>query len=273
MSNPPKQIDWHLMAEKFDLWLPHIEPVGEAVLQLLNAQAGDHILDVASGTGEPALTLARRMQGKISISGTDEAEGMVKVAQQKVLKENLTNITFQTMRAEDLLFEENSFDRVMCRFGLMLFGDPLQGLKEMSRVLKPGGTLSLAVWSTPETMLVLYWVYEVFKNRIASEYHPPLEKTTSLGLPGAMENLLVEAGFNDFTIEKRDFDYEFDSFEQYWDTVEASEILKIQYDALPTEQRGEIRDEVAQFARDFIKDGRLIIPHQYLLVTAKNQIL
>ncbi|MDH5326855.1 MAG: class I SAM-dependent methyltransferase [Gammaproteobacteria bacterium] len=264
------QIDWHLMAEKFDLWIPHIEPVGNAVLAQLDAQPGDNILDVASGTGEPALTLARQTAGSVTITGTDSAAGMVGVAQGKVEKEGLKNISFQTMPAEALTFENESFDRVLCRFGVMLFQDPLQGLREIHRVLKPQGTAALTVWSTPETMLTMYWIYSVFKNRIATEFHPPLDKVTSLGVPGAMENLLVEAGFKDFTIEKREFNYNFESFDAYWDTVEASEILKVQYDALPDDQRGEIRDEMAQFARDFIKEGRLLMPHQYLLVTAKK---
>ena len=63
----PKQIDWHSLAEKFDLWLPHIETVGDALLQKLGAQEGETILDVASGTGEPALTLARQTQGAVTI--------------------------------------------------------------------------------------------------------------------------------------------------------------------------------------------------------------
>ncbi len=54
------QPDWDNLAEKFDLWLPHIAPVGEALLASLVVNPGDKILDVASGTGEPALTLARR---------------------------------------------------------------------------------------------------------------------------------------------------------------------------------------------------------------------
>jgi ubiquinone/menaquinone biosynthesis C-methylase UbiE len=270
MGSENNQPDWNKIAEKFDLWLPQIESTGEALLNALAVKEGDLILDVASGTGEPALTLARRMQDKIKIIGIDAAAGMARVAQGKVEKEGLTNISFQTMPAEKMSFADGTFDRLLCRFGVMLFEDSLQGLQEMHRVLKNNGRFSLAVWSTPETMLTMYWTYEVFKNRIPEDYHPPLSKVTSLGAPGVMEEFLVEAGFNDFNVEKKTIHYEFESFEHYWNLVEASDILKMQYDALPQDQRDEVRDEVGRFARDFIKDGVLRVPHEYLLVSGNK---
>ena len=84
-----KQPDWHDIAEKFDLWLPHIAPVGEALLEALNARPGDRILDVASGTGEPALTLARRRKDVV-ITGTDAAAAMVDVAKGTTVKYSIS---------------------------------------------------------------------------------------------------------------------------------------------------------------------------------------
>lgn len=270
MGAENNQPDWDKIAEKFDMWLPQIEPTGDALLDALDAQAGEYILDVASGTGEPALTLARRMGNDIKVLGIDAAPGMARVAQSKVEKEGLSNISFQTMPAENMGFADETFDRILCRFGVMLFEDSLQGLKEMYRVLKKDGRFSLAVWSTPETMLTMYWTYEVFKNRVPEDYYPPLSKVTSLGPPGVMEDFLVEAGFNNFNIERKTIHYEFESFDSYWDLVEASDLLKMQYDALPEGQRHEIRDEVGRFARDFIKDSRLVVPHEYLLVSGNK---
>ncbi|WP_455208880.1 class I SAM-dependent methyltransferase [Kaarinaea lacus] len=270
MSAKDNQPDWDKIAEKFDIWLPQLAPVGEALLEALDAQPGDHIIDLGSGTGEPALTLARRMNGHIQITGIDAAEGMVKVAQSKVASERLSGIEFTAMPAEEMNFDDNHFDRALCRFGVMLFADPLQGLKEMRRVLKPGGHFALAVWSTPETMRTLYWSYEVFKHRLEEDYHPPLAKVTSLGAPGIMDELLREAGFTQFKVEAKTFHYQFTSFNAYWNAVEASDILKMQYDALPEDQRDSIRDEVGRFARDFIHDGNLVIPHEYLLVSGNK---
>ncbi len=270
MSAEDNQPDWDKIAEKFDVWLPQLAPVGNALLKKLDAQPGEHIIDLGSGTGEPALSLARNMAGKIRITGIDAAQGMVKVAQEKVSNEQLEGIEFLTMSAEQLDFEDELFDRALCRFGVMLFEDPLRGLKEMYRVLKPDGHFALAVWSTPETMVTLYWSYEVFKHRVHEDFYPPLAKVTSLGSPGKIEALLREVGFKQFIVTPVTFHYEFESFDAYWDAIEASDILKIQYDALPADQRHEIRDEVGHFAREFISDGKLIIPHEYLLITGSK---
>lgn len=270
MSAEDNQPDWDKIAEKFDLWLPQLAPVGDALLNALDAQAGDRILDLASGTGEPALSLARRMKGQANILGVDSARGMIRVAQNKVDSEGLQGIRFQSMPAEQLDFPTDHFNRVLCRFGVMLFQDPLQGLKEMHRVLRPGGQFALAVWSTAETMPTMYWAWHVLKDRLAEDLHPPLAKVTSLGQPGILEGLLNAAGFSDYSIEPLRFDYQFDSFDAYWDTVEASDILKQQYDALPAEEHASLRDEIGRFARDFVKDGQLVVPHEYLLATGRK---
>jgi ubiquinone/menaquinone biosynthesis C-methylase UbiE len=88
MSAKNNQPDWDQIAEKFDMWLPQIESTTDALIDALGAHAGNSILDVASGTGEPALTLARRMGDKVTIQGIDAAPGMARVA-------NLNSIIFR----------------------------------------------------------------------------------------------------------------------------------------------------------------------------------
>ena len=270
MSAEDNQPDWDRIAEKFDLWLPQLEPVGDALLDALDARPGERILDLASGTGEPALSLARQLRGQAEILGVDSAEGMVRVARSKVAREGLQGIGFQTMPAEQLDFPDNHFDRILCRFGVMLFQNPLAGVKEMYRVLRPGGRFAIAVWSSPETMPTLYWSYEAFKDRLHDDLHPPLAKVTSLGHPGRLAELLSAGGFSDYVIDPRRFDYQFDSFEDYWNTVEASDILRQQYDALPSAEHAAVRDEIGRLARDFVHDGRLTIPHEYLLASGRK---
>lgn len=267
MAANENQPDWSLMAEKFDLWLPQIEPVGNALLNVLAARPGDRVLDVASGTGEPALTLARRLKGQAEIVGIDAAEGMVAVAQAKVEKERLEGIHFEPMPAEKMTFEDKSFHKVMCRFGVMLFQDPGKGLREMQRVVKVGGRAVVAVWSNAEKMPTLRWSHEVFKDRLPPNNQPPLEAATSLGDPELLEKMMTEAGFHGVRVMSKHFDYRFESFDDYWNLLEASEILKRHIDALPPGSQGQIRNEIAQFADEFMTADGLVIPHEYLIAS------
>jgi len=264
MSNK-NQPDWEKIAEKFDLWLPCISPVGNAMLEALNVNAGDKVLDIASGTGEPALTLARS-HNDITIEGVDAADGMINVAQAKVKKEALKNISFSTMPAEKLTYADNRFEHIICRFGVMLFENPLQGLKEMHRVLKPGGTFVIAVWGESENMPTMNWSYEVFKGKVPADDMPPLPIVTSLGAPGAVDALLNQAGFTEFTVDRKTFNYDFDSFDDYWNLIESSDILKRQFDVLPESEHGNVKNEIAAMAGDYISDAGLKVPHEYVLV-------
>lgn len=262
-SNQP---DWHSIAEKFDMWLPQIEPVGEAMLVALQAQAGDKVLDVASGTGEPALTLAQRM-GDVEVTGTDAAEGMVQVAQGKVDKLALKNVCFKTMPGESLDFADASFDKLICRFGIMFFKDTAKGLREMYRVLKPGGRFCFAVWNTPETMPLMNWSYQAFQGKIPIASLPALDVITSLGAPGLFDNLMKQAGLQVESIIPKKLNYTFDSFDHFWQISEASDILKAQFDALPANLKDTVRDEIADFARNYISEKGMHVPHEYLLAS------
>ncbi len=266
MSREDNQPDWDGLAEKFDLWAPHIAPVGEALLEALDAQPGDLILDLASGTGEPALTLAKR-QPLITITGTDAAAGMVQVAARKAREQQLDNLQFQTMAAEALSFPDNHFDRISCRFGVMLFNDPEAGLQQMQRVLKPGGRCALAVWDTLEGMTSVHWMQQVFKNRIPESEQPAVDKIISMS-DGVLEKLLEQVGFSSVESQVNRFEYHFPDFDSYWHNCVDSAIMKQQLDALRADQLGEVRNVFAELAAPYQTTDGLVIPHEYRLAIA-----
>ncbi len=270
MAATDNQPDWDAIAEKFDMWLPHIAPAGEAMLQAIDIKSGDRVLDVASGTGEPALTLAARMGDAITVVGTDAAAGMVRAAQGKVAKSGMRNIQFKCMPAEALAFPDNHFDIVISRFGAMLFQDSAQGLKEMARVLKPGGQFALTVWYTAQTMPIMHWTYEAFKDKIPSAIHPPVAKMVSLGDDAVLGGMLRAAGFSEINISTRELKYSFASFDEFWDMLEASDILKVQLAALEATQHGVLRDEIRHFARDCVSHENFTVPHSYVLASGRK---
>lgn len=256
------------MSKSFDRWLPYIQPVAEALISLADLSEGDEILDVAAGTGEPSLTIARRFGSTVRITAVDGAEAMVAVAEEKRRKEGLSGVTFQPMKAEALAFPSNRFDRVISRFGVMLFDDPLQGLKEMRRVMKPGGKMAIAVWSEFHRIESLHLIWELIMKRLPPEARPPLPKMADLGPPGKLEALLKNAGFTRFEIKPLLLSYTFDDFETYWTINTESGTLREPLDRFSAEEQEEIKREASRRTAPFFKDGKIIMQNQALLATA-----
>lgn len=115
------------------------------VVDAAQLKAGDRVLDVACGTGVLARAAYERVGSKGSFIGLDINEGMLATAEKKA-----PQITWKHGRAESLPFDDGSFDAVVSQFGLMFFEDRSAALREMSRVLSPGGHLAAAVWDTLE---------------------------------------------------------------------------------------------------------------------------
>jgi ubiquinone/menaquinone biosynthesis C-methylase UbiE len=136
--------------EKWDaLFMDFLSPMGGAIINGLKVQDGDWVLDVAAGTGEPGLTIAKlNPNGRVVI--TDLSEKMLDIAKSNAEAKGLHNIQTRVCDASELPFPDMSFDSISCRMGLMFFPDMEVSIKEMVRVLKPGGRLSVSVWAGPE---------------------------------------------------------------------------------------------------------------------------
>ena len=132
-----------------DLTMNFLKPMGDEIIRLLKPKDYDLVLDVASGTGEPGLTIATMLKGGIVVV-TDLAEGMLDVARANATRELIKNLEFVACDVSALPFADNSFDLISCRFGFMFFPDMSLAMKEMVRVLKPGGRIAAAVWNAPE---------------------------------------------------------------------------------------------------------------------------
>ena len=266
------QQNWDTLAHSFDHWLPHLAPVTDKLINIIKPQPGDHFLDIACGTGEPALTLAQLDVKDLLISATDSASAMIEVAKLKAQTQQLTNISFDCMKAEALTFADHTFDATLSRFGIMLLDQPVQGLKEIHRTLKSGGRFALTVWGNPQRMTTMQWAKHAFEGKIPNANMPPIKRAARLGSSKLLGGALSEAGFKNYTIETRTLTYQFDSFEHYWETVTASNMMKMQLDALyRPDDKQKVIDKIATFARSYTSDKGLRIPHEYLLAHGDSQ--
>jgi ubiquinone/menaquinone biosynthesis C-methylase UbiE len=144
---------WAHSADAWRRWCDKIAYQGREATDLLVEAAalgpGLEVLDLASGTGEPALSLAAAMPGA-EVTATDINSDVLEVIAERGRARGLANLRVAPADIEDLPFEDGRFDRVTCRFGVMFCPDERKAFREIRRVLKDGGTLALLVWAAPE---------------------------------------------------------------------------------------------------------------------------
>jgi ubiquinone/menaquinone biosynthesis C-methylase UbiE len=117
----------------------------EAIFPALPVREGDHVLDVGCGFGDTAVKLASRVGPNGSVVGIDCCDAFLDYARAEVRMRNLKNVTFLRGDAE-IALPTNQFDFVFARFGTMFFANPVAGLRNMRRALKPGGRMVHIVW-------------------------------------------------------------------------------------------------------------------------------
>lgn len=163
------------------------------------------ILDIATGTGDFALLLAKRIKPQ-HIVGADISEGMMAVGREKVKEEGLQNfISFQHEDCMQLSFPDGSFDAVTSSYGVRNFQNLDKGLQEMQRVLRPGGHLLIVELTPPPRfpMKQLFWLYAhvvmpllgrlISHDDSAYTYLPA--SMEAFPQPEQMEGILRKAGF------------------------------------------------------------------------------
>lgn len=180
-------------------------------MQLMGVPSGAKALDVCCGTGDWSISLSRAVGINGNVTGLDFSQNMLDVAKQKVKNEGLHNITLDHGDAMNMPYPDNSFDYVTIGFGLRNVPDYLTVLKEMNRVLKPGGVAVCLETSQP-TMPVytqLYFFYfqyimpilgKLFANSY-KEYVWLNESTKNFPNKETLRDLFKEAGFQDVEIK------------------------------------------------------------------------
>ena len=145
----------------------------ELVLQGADLAPGQKVLDLASGSGEPALSVARAVAPNGRVVATDMVPEMLSAAREHASAMKLSNIEFQVADAEQLPFRDGEFDRITCRFGLMFFPDARKALSEHRRVLKPGGRISYVVWGPMEENPLFSVMLTPFLKHVSMPAPPP----------------------------------------------------------------------------------------------------
>ena len=176
--------------------------VTDALVDYAAPKSGERVLDVACGTGAPSLKVARRVGATGSVVATDVSEEPLKIAAERAKERGLTNIRFECADVHQLGYRDAEFDLITCRFGVMFFSDLSRALKEMRRVLKPGGRVAFAAWGSFDQQYFRSTV-KVIMERTGAEIPPGAALMFKFGAPGKLARALAETGFGEARDEVR----------------------------------------------------------------------
>src|SRR5712692_5793451 len=170
-------------------------PVSQALVEDGLIGSRHTVLDIATGPGEPALSIAALVGREGKVFGIDPVPEMVAAARRATDHLGFRNVQFDVAFADHLPFPADSFDAVISRFGVMFFPAPVDAVREMLRVLKPGQKLALAVWHFAEKNPFHYSLSRVIDRYVDS---PPLAPDAldafRFASPGKLREVLNEAG-------------------------------------------------------------------------------
>ncbi len=191
---------WQTAAEAWHRWNPTLKtwlgPATELMLDMAQVKRGHRVLDIAAGAGEQSITAAKRVGPEGYVLATDIAPRILEYALELAKEKGIHNIEVKEMDGENLTLPDNSFDTVISRVGLIFFPDQQKALKEMLRVLKPGGFVAAIVYSSVEKNKFFSVPVSIIRTR--AQLPPPLPGQPgpfSLGNEGVLENAFREAGF------------------------------------------------------------------------------
>jgi ubiquinone/menaquinone biosynthesis C-methylase UbiE len=176
-------------AALFDQWAPRVAEFAEL-------QAGMSVLDVACGTGVLSLVAADIVGPTGSVVGLDLNAGMLEVAKRKA-----AHIDWHEAPAEAIPFGNSKFDAVVSQFGLMFFQDKVLAIREMMRVLRPGGKLAIAVWDSLANVTGYAGITRLLSRLFGDSCADSLRAPYALGDTQELSALFSDAGVPDIEIE------------------------------------------------------------------------
>ncbi len=256
---------WAGLSASWEKWdsiiIDQLAPVGNAIIKSLNLKDGQRHLDIATGTGEPGISIAKLIpRGQVVL--TDLVAEMLEIAQRRAQAQGVSNVESVVCSADDLPFVDSRFDSVSVRFGYMFFPDLVKATEELVRVLKPGGRLSSSVWIKPEENPWTSIMTEAIESEIdLPPVDPEAPNMFRCATSGYISALYKGAGLHDVVEWDVGVEVVTESPEQFWEMM--SEHVSLAVAALKKVDgtaRERIRQKVVDKAGEFQSEGGVRVP-------------
>jgi ubiquinone/menaquinone biosynthesis C-methylase UbiE len=270
--------DWNRVAGGWEKWDRFFDEqlafLNHRLVADARLRSGMRMLDLGSGTGYPALLGAQTVGPTGGVIGLDLAEQMLTVARRKATALGLVNVIFRTGDVTALPFETNSFDAVTSRFCLMFLPEIPKATAEIARVLRPGGWVAAAVWSSPEKNPSIGLSMEAIKKVV--ELPPPDPAAPGifrLDKPGDLSGLLHQAGLVEVADQEFLAEWSYASAVEYYTSLmEIAAPVQNLMAKLSAAQVQEVRRLITQAATQYQRGNRITFPLAVRVVAARKPL-
>jgi ubiquinone/menaquinone biosynthesis C-methylase UbiE len=256
---------WDLAARQYEpLWRTQLAPAQDALLAAAAIEQGERVIDVACGTGLVSLAAARAVGSRGRVLGVDLSEQMVVAARRHAAA--MPHAQFVRMDGEALdAVPAAGFDVALCALGLMYMPSPERALREMARVLRPGGRLALAVWGERAHC---GWapVFSIVEAEVASEVCPLFFR---LGQRDLLARLCADAGFEAIAQRRIAVTLAYDSAQQACDAALIGGPVALAWSRFDAATRARVRARYAQAIEPWRQgSGGYLVPGEFVIVGA-----
>jgi SAM-dependent methyltransferase len=245
-------------------------PITDALVEEAQIASGQSVLDIATGPGEPAMTLATLVGPQGKVVAVDPIPAMIAASRREASRLGLKNVEFEVAPADHLPFPASAFDAAVSRFGVMFFPSPLDAFRETLRTLKPGRKLAFAVWHFAERN-----PFHCSLSRVVDRYveAPPPEPDAldafRFAAPGKLLEILRQAGAG--APAERLLQFTIDvplSVEDYWALrIEMSGKLREKIALLPADRKADLKRQALDSIREYSAGRGIRFPAQVLIVS------
>ena len=264
-SHPESKTDWgtHFRLVASETWKANSaamgQPVTDALVEFAQPALGMRVLDLASGTGEPAISLASSVGEHGHVTALDLSADLLEIAAQRARTRGLKNFATQQADAHTLPFPDNSFDLATSRFGVMFFREPVLALRELRRVLRPEARACFLAWGPFDQP---YWqcMMGVVHRRVGGPLlQPGGPDPFRFAAPGSLSKILRDAGFNAVEEETKTLPWAWPGpVEDVWEQAQAVAVpFRPMLERVPADKWPQIHADVHAAVRQY-SDGEKI---------------
>jgi SAM-dependent methyltransferase len=248
------------------------QPVTDALVEYAEPATGMQVLDLASGTGEPAISLASRVGPQGHVTALDLSADLLEIAAKRAQARGLNNFTTQQADAHSLPFPDDSFDLATSRFGVMFFHDLKLALRELRRALRPGARACFLAWGPFDQPYWRSMMGVVHRHVGGPLLDPDGPDPFRFATPGSLSTVMREAGFRAVEQETRTLPWTWPGpVEEVWDQAQAVSVpFRSMLERVPVEQWPEIHAEVHAAVRQYWDGEKVAFGASVVLASGKK---